>query len=268
MLNMIIDTHAHYDEEAFDADRDEFLTSLPSFGIGAVVNVGASMEGARESVSYARHYEHVYCAVGLHPDHVGLLEEKPEETMEELCTLAQDPKCVAIGEIGLDYYWHVESRDIQKKWFAKQMELSRKLNLPINVHSRDAAADTLALVREVHEGGPGGIIHCFSGSVEMAKEYVKMGYYIGVGGVVTFRNAKTLQHVVEEIPLEYLVTETDCPYLAPVPYRGKRNRSDYLPLVVEKIAQIKGIENEQAERALFENAGKVYGKINIPAEYH
>ena len=265
---MIIDTHAHYDEEAFDPEREAFLSSLPSFGIAAVVNVGASMGGARISREYAERYERVYCAVGLHPDHVGLLEEAPEVTMEELHTLAQHPKCVDIGEIGLDYYWHVENKDIQKKWFARQMELSRQLDLPINVHSRDAAADTFALVKEVHAGGPGGIIHCFSGSAEMAKEYVKMGYYIGVGGVVTFKNAKTLQRVVEEIPLEYLVTETDCPYLAPVPYRGKRNRSDYLPLVVEKIAQIKGIERAQAESVLFENAGKVYGKINLPAEYH
>ena len=265
---MIIDTHAHYDEEAFDADREELLSSLPSSGIGAVVNVGASLEGAKESVRLAQKYPHGYAAVGLHPDHVGEFEKDPDGTFEILKNLAKSEKTVAIGEIGLDYYWHVEEKEVQKRWFAAQMEMALALNLPINVHSRDAAQDTFDLVRDVHAGKGTGIIHCFSGSPEMAREYVKRGYFLGIGGVVTFKNAKTLVRVVEETPLEFLVTETDCPYLAPVPHRGKRNCSAYLKLVVEKIAQIKGIPAPEAERQLFENAERVYGKINSASDNH
>ena len=261
---IIIDTHAHYDEEAFDTDREELLASLPEAGISFVVNVGASPEGVRDSVELSRRYPHVYAAVGIHPDHVG---DMSEETLDWLEGLASDPKTVAIGEIGLDYHWDVWPREIQKLWFARQMELAVKTGLPINVHSREAAQDTFDLVRSVHAGSTGGIIHCYSGSAEMAQEYVSMGYHIGIGGVITFRNGKTLKRVVETLPLSALVTETDCPYLAPSPHRGERNSSLLIPLMIEEIARIKQMDVEETAQILYENALRVYGKI-IESESH
>ena len=272
----IIDTHAHYDDKAFDTDREALFISImkgrtesgrpdlpeKSFPqdvqIEAVVNVGASMRGAMESIAMAKRWPFIYAAVGIHPDDTGCMNEA---AIGQLRELASDPKCVAIGEIGLDYHWMVEPKEKQQYWFIRQMHLSKELGLPINVHSRDAAQDTFDLVKREHAGSTGGIIHCFSGSAELAREYVKLGYYLGIGGVVTFKNGKVLKRVVDETPLERLVTETDCPYLAPVPYRGKRNCSLYIPLVVEEIARIKGIDTETAARVLCENARRVYGKL-------
>ena len=187
---MIFDTHAHYDDEAFNGDREQLLCSLKEDKVEYVVNVGASLRGVRDSVSLASHYPFVYAAVGIHPDEVGCMNDK---VMEELLGLCRLGKTVAVGEIGLDYHWNVETKEVQKKWFAAQLHLAREVNLPINVHSRDAAQDTFDVIRGEHSGATGGIIHCYSGSLEMAREYVKMGYYLGIGGVVTFKNAKTLK---------------------------------------------------------------------------
>ncbi len=251
----IIDTHAHYDDEQFDADRDALLGSLPEKGIERIVNMGASPEGARASLALAKKYDHVYAGIGIHPDHVGSLSEAVMEELEELC---RDPKVVAFGEIGLDYHWDVEPRPVQQQWFIRQLHLAKKLDLPVNIHSREAAQDTFDIMKREHAGEGTGIIHCFSGSAEMAEGYVKMGYSIGIGGVVTFKNAKTLKEVVRRIPIEYLVTETDCPYMAPTPFRGKRNDSGHLPLVVAQIAAIKGMPEEEAAAALYQNARRIY----------
>lgn len=252
---MIFDTHAHYDDEAFDQDRDSLLGSLKQHNIGYVVNVGASLRGARESVALSSRYSRVYAAAGIHPDEVGCMNDAVMEELRGLCLLE---KTVAVGEIGLDYHWNKETRQVQKNWFVEQLHLAKEVDLPINVHSRDAAQDTLEVIRAEHAGSTGGVIHCFSGSLEMAREYVRMGYYLGIGGVVTFKNAKTLKEIVQDIPMEYLVTETDCPYLAPEPYRGKRNDSRYLSQVVQEIARIKGLTQERAEDILFENAKNLY----------
>lgn len=200
-------------------------------------------------------YPHVYAAVGVHPDHVGELDEVKMQHLKEMCTME---KTVAVGEIGLDYYWDKESHELQKEWFKKQMELAKEVDLPVIVHSREAAQDTFDLIKSEHAGTTGGVIHCFSGSKEMAKEYIKMGYYIGVGGVVTFKNARVLKEVVESIPLEQILTETDCPYLAPVPFRGKRNCSAYISYVLDMIAELKGISREEAEQVTYENARNMY----------
>lgn len=254
---MIFDTHAHYDDKQFDEDRDELLNSMPDAGVGAIVNVGASLNGCRRAVELARKYPFVYAAVGIHPDDVGLLDEKLFAELESLC---QEDKVAAVGEIGLDYYWDAESHELQKKWFIRQLELARRLKLPVNIHSRDAAEDTFQIMKEYGQGLK-GIIHCFSGSKELAEEYVKLGFHIGVGGVVTFKNGKKLKRVVESVPLEAIVLETDCPYLAPEPYRGKRNHSGYIKYTAEEIARLKGVSYEEVIRVTEENARQVYGLI-------
>ena len=230
---MIFDTHAHYDDEAFDEDRDEVLTSLRERGVGTVVNVGASMEGSRRSVSLSEEYEFVYSAVGVHPDEVGELREEDMEWMREQL---QKPKVVAVGEIGLDYYWDKEGHDLQKKWFLRQLKLAKELKKPVIIHSREAAADTMELLKANYHGEMPMVMHCYSYSPEMAREYRKMGLYLGIGGVLTFKNAKKLKETVLESPMEYLLLETDCPYLAPVPNRGKRNDSGMLKYVVQELA--------------------------------
>lgn len=252
---MIFDTHAHYDDEAFDGDREEILGSLKQHNIGYVVNVGASLRGARESIALSSSYSRVYAAAGIHPDEVGCMND---DVMEELRTMCMLEKTVAVGEIGLDYHWNKEPKQVQKNWFAEQLHLAKEVDLPVNVHSRDAAQDTLEVIKAEHAGSTGGVIHCFSGSLEMAREYVRMGYYLGIGGVVTFKNAKTLKQIVKDIPMEYLVTETDCPYLAPEPFRGQRNASMYLNYVIEEIAQLKGLTVERVEDIMFENAKNLY----------
>lgn len=253
---MIFDTHAHYDDEAFDEDRDEVLTSLRERGVGTVVNVGASMEGSRRSVSLSEEYEFVYSAVGVHPDEVGELREEDMEWMREQL---QKPKVVAVGEIGLDYYWDKEGHDLQKKWFLRQLELAKELKKPVIIHSREAAADTMELLKANYHGEMPMVMHCYSYSLEMAREYRKMGLYLGIGGVLTFKNAKKLKETVLESPMEYLLLETDCPYLAPVPNRGKRNDSGMLKYVVQELAALKGITPEEVIRITEENARRFYG---------
>lgn len=251
---MIFDTHAHYDDEQFNEDRENLLASMNDNGIGTIVNVGASLQGCKDSVELAEKYPFVYAAVGVHPDHAGYLNE---ETFSWLKQQTDHEKVVAVGEIGLDYYWDNESHDVQKKWFIEQLNLAREKGLPVIIHSREAAADTLEIMKE-HARGLSGIIHCFSYSKEMAAEYVKMGFYIGIGGVVTFKNAKKVKEVVEEVPLERIVLETDCPYLAPTPNRGKRNSSLNLIYVAEEIARIKGITAEEVIEQTEKNAREVY----------
>ncbi len=252
---MIFDTHAHYDDEQFDEDRKELLHSMADKGVGTIVNVSASLKSCERVVNMVQEYPFMYAAVGVHPDEVGGL---CEESFARVKELAGRDKVVAIGEIGLDYYWDQESHDIQKKWFVRQLELAGNLDLPVLIHSREAAADTMAIMNE-HARELKGVIHCYSYSEEMAKEYVKMGFYIGVGGVVTFKNARKLKQTVEGIPLASIVLETDCPYLAPVPYRGKRNQSAYIRYVAEEVAKLKGITCEEVIRQTEENAKKLYG---------
>lgn len=252
---MIFDSHAHYDDEAFDIDREELLGSMQEHGVGKIVNVGASIRGIEDTVKLIEQYPFIYGAVGVHPDEVGALNTEKMEWLKELCTRK---KVVAVGEIGLDYHWDTESRETQKKWFTEQLHLSREVNLPVIIHSRDAAKDTLDIMKAEHFGTTGGVIHCFSNSKEMAGDYLEMGYYIGIGGVVTFKNARVLKEVAEYVPLDRILIETDCPYLAPVPYRGKRNCSQYLPQIINEIAAIKGITPEKVEEASFDNAMRMY----------
>lgn len=252
---MIFDTHAHYDDEAFDADREAVLGSLKEAGIGAVVNVGASLESTKRTLALTEQYPFVYGAVGVHPSDSG---ELTEEDIRWLEGLTGREKVVAVGEIGLDYYWEEPEHEIQKKWFVRQLDLARKVKLPVIIHSRDAAKDTLDIMKAERGGEIGGVIHCFSYGKEIAREYLEMGFFLGIGGVVTFNNGKKLKEVVEYAPLEQLVLETDCPYLAPVPKRGKRNSSLNLPFVVEEIAALKGIAPEQVAEVTWENARRLY----------
>lgn len=282
---MIFETHAHYDDEKFAEDREEVLADLPKRGIRPVINVGASIESTKTTLEIAESHDFVYAAVGVHPSDIDGLNE---ETFAWLAEQTKHQKTVAIGEIGLDYYWDKEA-DVQKQqryWFRRQLELARREMLPVIIHSRDAAEDTMDILQEFHrmtkrddsdvtsrtglandtsEQGycwdeTPGVIHCYSYSLEMAHEFIKMGYYIGVGGVVTFKNAKKLVRTVEEIPMERILLETDCPYMAPEPHRGTRNDSRNIPYVIEKIAQIKGIDPKVVEETARENAFRLFTK--------
>ena len=256
---MIIDTHAHYDDEAFDADREVLLASMQEHGIEKLVNVCASIDGLQDTVKLIEKYPFIYGAVGVHPDDA---EQMTEETLAEIRRISHMDKMIAIGEIGLDYYWHKEKKEheIQQKMFRAQMEIAREEKLPFMIHSRDAAEDTLNIVREYMQGGMyGGIIHCFSYSREIAAEYWNMGLYLGIGGVVTFKNAKKLKEVVQYAPLSQLVLETDCPYMAPEPNRGKRNSSLYLPYVVQAIAELKQVSPEEVIEVTRENTHRLLG---------
>ena len=255
---MIFDSHAHYDDEQFDEDRDILLSGMEEAGIGGIINMGASLEGVAASQALAEQYPFVYAAAGVHPDHAGILNEENMQWMYGLC---RKPKTVAVGEIGLDYYWDKESHDCQKKWFITQLDMAKETGLPVNIHSRDAAQETFEIMKKEHAGTTGGVIHCFSSSAQMALEYVKLGYYIGIGGVVTFKNARVMKEVAAAVPLDHIVIETDCPYLAPAPNRGKRNSSLYLPLVIREIAEIKGVTPQEVEDATYANVKRVYPKI-------
>lgn len=252
---MIFETHAHYDDEKFEEDRDKLLKSLQEKGIGYVVNVGASLSSTKASLELAEHYDYIYAAVGVHPNET---EELNEENFAWLSNVADKPKVVAIGEIGLDYYWKEPEPQVQKIWFERQMELAREKNLPMIIHSREAAKDTLDMIKACDGGSIGGVIHCYSYSLEMAKQYLDMGFYLGIGGVVTFPNAKKLREVVEYMPLDHIVLETDCPYLTPAPNRGKRNSSLNLKYVAAKIAELKKIPEEEVIEVTYQNAKRMY----------
>ena len=254
MKSMIFDSHAHYDSSQFDEDRAELLNSMQENGVGMIVNVCADWDSVTEVVDLVQCYPFMYAAVGMHPDEVGDLDEGRFEFLKAQC---KKEKVVAVGEIGLDYYWDNESHDIQKKWFVRQLDLARELGLPVIIHSRDAAEDTLKIMKE-HAQGLRGVIHCFSYSKEVAEEYVRKGFHIGIGGVVTFKNGKKLKEVAEIVPLERILLETDCPYLAPEPYRGKRNSSLYIPHIAQAIADIKGISYEEVVAQTERNAKMLF----------
>lgn len=327
----IFDSHAHYDDEQFDADRDELFAGFASVGtknfvtpadcqaaaegrpkaaadaedsdgimpesspkarVARIVNVGASVHGSLESVALAHRYDFVYAAVGVHPDEAGEVcyceqnagsdAGRPEDSAVNpkfarltpavcannfslMAALAQDDKCLAIGEIGLDYHWNVWPKEVQQEAFKKQWELAFELNKPVIIHSRDAAEDTLEMVREIYQQAQRenrefrAVMHCYSYSPEQAREYLKMGMYFGIGGVITFKNSKKLKETVAELPLDKILLETDCPYLAPEPFRGSRNNSGYLIYVAEKIAEIKGISVAEVYEASYANACRFFG---------
>lgn len=254
---MIFETHGHYDDEQFDEDRERLIAEFLEKDIDKVMNVGADMQSSRNSVELAGKYPHFYAAVGVHPSEVGDLTEDDMQALKQM-TL-ENPKVKAIGEIGLDYHFDDDPpRDVQKKWFIRQLELAQELGMPIIIHSRDAASDTMEILKDMDGGRNGGVIHCYSYSREQAREYIKMGFNIGVGGVVTFKNSRRLQEVVEDIPLEKIVLETDSPYMAPVPFRGTRNSALNIPYIAEKIAEIKGVPVEKVYDQTYANALKMY----------
>lgn len=254
---MIFESHAHYESRQFDEDRDVLLDRFNENGIGYVVNVASSAETTKQSLALAQKYPWIYASVGVHPSDIAEMDEQEFQWLTQMC---DHKKCVAVGEIGLDYYWDKEAdvRENQRYWFRRQIELAKAKNLPIIVHSRDAAKDTMDIIKETDAASVGGVIHCFSNSVEFAKMYVDMGFYIGIGGVVTFKNAKVLKEVAAWTPLDRILLETDCPYMAPVPYRGKRNSSLNLPYVAQAIADLKGISYEEVVCATYENAKRMY----------
>lgn len=248
---MIFETHAHYDDEAFDEDRDTLLSSMQENGIGWIVNVGAGLGSTAASIRLAEQYSFVYAAAGVHPNETAELNEESFAWLRGQCL---HEKVVAVGEIGLDYYWDEPPHEIQQMWFARQLELAREINKPVIIHSRDAARDTYDIMAAHNAGEIGGVIHCFSYSAEMALEYVKMGFYIGVGGVVTFKNGKKLKEVVKAIPPDRILLETDSPYLSPEPNRGRRNSSLNIPYIAQKIAEIKGMTYDEVAAMTEKNA--------------
>ncbi len=254
-MTPIFDTHAHYDDEAFDEDREALLAELPENGIARVVNVGASLASCGRTIELMNRYDYIYGAIGVHPSETAELNDEAFEWLRQQCQLE---KCVAVGEIGLDYYWDEPDRELQKEWFRRQLNLARELAKPVIIHSRDAAKDTVDLMTEEHAEEIGGVIHCYSYTKETAEVFLKMGFYFGIGGVLTFKNAKKLKEAVAYIPLDRIVLETDCPYLAPEPNRGKRNSSLNIPYVVKALAEIKGVEEETVRKAAWENAHKMY----------
>jgi len=264
---MIFDTHAHYDDRAFNEDRDELLKSLCNNNVEAVVNISADLKGCENTVLLTKKYPFIYGALGVHPEGILDLTDAKLEELKKLCfeeAYYNGGRIVAVGEIGLDYYYEDTNRDIQKDWFIKQIKMAKEVKLPIVIHSRDAANDTLVILKENQAEENGGIIHCYSYSADMAKIYLEMGYYFGIGGVVTFKNARKLVETVEFLPLDKIVLETDAPYLSPTPFRGKRNDSSNLKYVVEKISQIKHVSQEEVLRITNENARRVY-RINANA---
>lgn len=254
-MTSIFDTHAHYDDEAFDQDREELLASLSGQGIARVVNVGASLDSCKKTIELMEQYDHIYGAIGIHPSDTAEVTEHDMVWLKEQCN---HEKCVAVGEIGLDYYWDEPEREIQKKWFVRQLDLARQVKKPVIIHSRDAAKDTADILTAERAGEIGGVIHCYSYTKETARTYLDMDFYFGIGGVLTFKNAKKLKEAVEYIPLERIVLETDCPYLAPEPNRGKRNSSLNIPYVVKALAEIKGLDEEEIRRVTWVNALKLY----------
>ncbi|MBE6751079.1 MAG: TatD family deoxyribonuclease [Ruminococcaceae bacterium] len=255
-MDFIFDTHAHYNDKAFNEDRTTLLDSFLESGILGVVNCGTDIESSKKSIELSEQYDFMYCAVGFHPEDIS---KANENYLTEIRKLSKHKKCVAIGEIGLDYYWTKDNKEEQKRIFTEQVILANELNLPVIVHSRDAHNDTLEILKKYK---PKGVLHCFSGSVEVMKEVLKLNMYIGLGGAVTFKNARVPLEVAENLPLERLLLETDCPYMTPVPYRGKRNQSTYISFVAEKIAEVKNLKKEEILTTANKNASKLFN-INL-----
>lgn len=253
---MLFDTHAHYDDKRFDPDRDELLASLPAHDIGLILNPGCDVETSRKAVSYAQKYAFVYAAVGIHPENINESWNNDLSVIQELAQT--EPKVRAIGEIGLDYYWekgeHARAR--QQVVFARQMELARELNMPVIVHDRDAHGDCMEITRRYPEVR--GVYHCYAGSVEMARELLRLGYYLSFTGVITFKNARRAIEVIREVPIDRLMIETDAPYMTPEPFRGRRNSSLYVYRMAETIAEIKGMSAEEVERITTENGKRLF----------
>ena len=259
---MIFDTHTHYDSRQFNEDREALLAGLPEQGIGGLVNIGANLKGTARSLALAEKWPYIWAAAGVHPDDVQELEDLGEEEAgRQLKTFLAHPRCVAVGEIGLDYhgdYPDKTSRPLQQRWFAFQLALMKDSGLPGVIHSREAAADTLDMVRAAGGADLALVHHCFGYEKEMARQYLDMGHYLGIGGVLTFKNGRKLKEVVQYMPPDRILLETDCPYLAPEPYRGRRNDSRLLPLVIAEIARLKEMEAEQVEEICWENARRFY----------
>lgn len=253
---MYFDTHAHLDDVKFSQDQDQVIERAKAAGVEYILNVGYNPASASRTVELTKKYDFIYGAVGMHPHDAKDLDG---EGFRELKRLAGEPKIVAIGEIGLDYYWNHSPHDVQQRVFRRMIDFAREVKKPIIIHDRDAHEDIFRIIKEEAAYEVGGIFHCYSGSLPLAKEAVKMGFYISIAGPVTFHNAKKTVEVVREIPLERLLIETDCPYLAPVPYRGKRNEPAYVVKVAETIAQIKGISLEEAAKTTLENGKKAFG---------
>lgn len=250
------ESHAHYDDKRFREDREELLGELlPASGVNHVINIGCDVKSSEMSIRLADRYDYIYAAVGVHPHE---LYDMSSQTIAKLKKLSEHPKVVAIGEIGLDYYYDTHPRELQRFWFRQQLRLAEEVNKPVIIHSREASQETFDIIQSTNVRH--GSIHCYSGSAQMAQDYVKMGFHIGVGGVVTFSNAKKLVETVEAIPIESILIETDCPYLAPNPNRGKRNDSTNLKYIVEKIAEIKNMTPEDVAKITESNAKSLFFK--------
>lgn len=252
---MLFDTHAHYDSRQFDADRDQVLSALPGQGVGLVVNPGCDLDSSRQAIGIAERYPFVYAAVGVHPEDCAGWQDTD---VDELRSLAAHPKVVAIGEIGLDYYWKENPpREFQQRVFRAQLALAWELDLPVIVHDREAHADSLSIVREFPRVR--GVFHCYSGSAEMARELVDLGWMLSFTGVLTYKNARRAVEAAQTVPLDRLMIETDSPYMAPVPHRGKRNDSGYVRHICERLADIKGVSFEECARITLENGKRFFG---------
>ncbi len=254
---MLFDTHAHYDDARFDEDRDALLSSMPANNVGLILNPGCDVDTSRKAVGYAQKYPFVYAAVGIHPENI---DENWNNDLAVIKELAQsEPKVRAIGEIGLDYYWEKDerARARQQVVFARQMEMARELGKPVIVHDRDAHGDCMEITRRYP--GVTGVYHCYAGSVEMARELLKLGYYLSFTGVITFKSARRAIEVIREVPIDRLMVETDSPYMAPEPYRGRRNSSLYVHRMAETIAEIKGMDAVEVERITTENGKRLFG---------
>ena len=251
---MYFDTHAHYDDKAFDADRDELLRSAHAEGVELIIDPGCDVESSRAALDLAARYDFVYAAVGLHPEE---LDKVTTDSMDEIAALARDPKCVAIGEIGLDYYWDETHKEEQKALLAAQLKLAAELDKPVIIHDREAHADSYDAVMSV--AGLRGVFHCYSGSAEMAKELLKRGWYLGFDGPITYKNARRAIEVLELCPLDRILIETDSPYLSPIPMRGRRNDSRNLRYVVEKIAEVKQLTPSEVAAATLQNGKTLFG---------
>ncbi len=254
---MLFDSHAHLDGERFDKDRDLVINRAKANGIGYIMNPGADFESSVRAVELAQQYDMIYAAVGIHPHDASSLDDSMLMMIE---ALSKKPKVQAIGEIGLDFHYDYSPRDVQRKWFIEQLRLAKRLNMPVIIHDREANQETFDTLRKEKAFETGVLMHCYSGSGELAKEYVKLGGYISIAGPVTYKNSRKLIEVIEAVPLERLMIETDSPYLTPEPFRGKRNESLYVKYVCEKMAQIKGLSIEEVAEATTQNA-KTYFKI-------